>query len=128
LLQPGDAFKCGRYTTKTIGITPTSKSVLETQKFTKRCTVLYKPLGGCTKIKMVCGRFYLPNKDDFMCRRGDKMFVKSSSAKPKVYCNKNKPTKDFPASSNGALKVWVKKSFMTKYPNKGATCKFTCDS
>merc|ERR1711936_1527261 len=107
LLQPGDAFKCGRYTTKTIGITPTSKSVLETQKFTKRCTVLYKPLGGCTKIKMV---------------------VKSSSAKPKVYCNKNKPTKDFPASSNGALKVWVKKSFMTKYPNKGATCKFTCDS
>jgi hypothetical protein len=77
---------------------------------------------------MVCGRFYLPNKDDFMCRRGDKMFVKSSSAKPKVYCNKNKPTKDFPASSNGALKVWVKKSFMTKYPNKGATCKFTCDS
>merc|ERR1712215_127952 len=82
---------------------------------------------GCTQMKMYCGRFFVPNKDDFRCRRGDKFLGKAKGAKPKVYCNTNKPTKDFPALSTGALKMWYTAKMSKTYPNKGVTCKVMCD-
>merc|ERR1711910_228861 len=100
---------CGRYTTKTIKIGASTVSVFKTQRQTKRCTALYKV------------------DDDFRCRRGDKFLVKAKGAKPKVYCNTNKPMKDFPALSTGALKVWYTAKQSKTYPNKGVTCKVMCD-
>ena len=78
-------------------------------------------------MKMWCTRYFVPNKDDFRCRRGDKFNVKSSGAKPRVYCNDKKPTKEFPALSGGAMKVWYTAKQSKTYPNKCATCKIVCD-
>merc|ERR1712183_55905 len=118
---------CGRYTTKTIKIGASTVSVFKTQRQTKRCTALYKVDDDCPQMKMYCGRFFVPNKDDFRCRRGDKFLVKAKGAKPKVYCNTNKPMKDFPALSTGALKVWYTAKQSKTFPNKGVTCKVMCD-
>merc|ERR1711915_1088342 len=128
LTQATYSMKCGRYTTKTLKIGTNTKSVFETQRQTKRCTVLYKLTGGCNQMKMWCNSFFVPNKDDFRCRRGDKFWVKSSGSKPRVFCNKGKPTQEFPAYSNGNLKVWYQAKQSKQYPNKGATCIVTCDN
>ena len=79
-------------------------------------------------MKMVCGRYFVPNKDDFRCRRGDKFWVKSSGTKPRVWCNRRKPTEDFPVLSTGNLKVWYMATMSKQYPNKGVKCKVTCDN
>ena len=135
---------CGRYTTKTVKIGANTNSVFQTERQTKRCTVLYKVREkstersfsnrfsiqldtDCTNMKLTCKRYFVPNKDDFRCRRGDKFFVKSSGSKPRVWCNKRKPTEDFPVLSSGSLKVWYQAKQSKQYPNKGVTCKVTCD-
>ena len=82
---------------------------------------------GCSAMKLVCGRYFVPNKDDFRCRRGDKFYVKSSGSKPRVFCNKRKPTVDFPVLASGNLKLWYLAGTSKQYPNKGVTCKVTCD-
>jgi len=127
LFHTAQSFMCGRHTTKTITIGQTSESVFETQRQTKRCVALYKLDSTCKQMKLVCGRFFVPNKDDFRCRRGDKFYVKAAGAKPKVFCNTRKPTKDFPALSSGTMKIWYLAMQSKMYPNKGVTCKVSCD-
>ena len=78
-------------------------------------------------MKLVCKRFFVPNKDDYMCRRGDKFFAKAAGGKPKVFCNTRKPTEEFPTLSTGSIKVWYIAKQSKQYPNKGATCIVTCD-
>merc|ERR1712008_310320 len=82
---------CGRYTTKTVKVGASSVKVFKTERQTKRCTVLFKLDSDCTAMKLVCGRYFVPNKDDFRCRRGDKFYVKSSGSKPRVFLTRESP-------------------------------------
>eukprot|EP00091_Calanus_sinicus_P014656 TRINITY_DN3228_c0_g1_i6.p1 TRINITY_DN3228_c0_g1~~TRINITY_DN3228_c0_g1_i6.p1 ORF type:complete len:140 (-),score=21.93 TRINITY_DN3228_c0_g1_i6:53-472(-) len=127
LAHTAQSLLCGRYTTKTVRVGASTKSVFQTQRQTRRCTVLYKLEDDCSNMKLTCKRYFVPNKDDFRCRRGDKFFVKSSGSKPRVFCNKKKPTEDFPVLSTGSLKVWYQAKPSKEYPNKGVTCKVVCD-
>eukprot|EP00091_Calanus_sinicus_P025681 TRINITY_DN993_c0_g1_i3.p1 TRINITY_DN993_c0_g1~~TRINITY_DN993_c0_g1_i3.p1 ORF type:complete len:156 (-),score=35.87 TRINITY_DN993_c0_g1_i3:231-698(-) len=119
---------CGKNTHKIVNIGANTVSVFKTQRHTRRCTIIYKLAGSCTASILTCGAFYLPNKDEFKCRRGDRMYVKAAGGQPRSYCEKNKPTKSFPAISPGKLKVTISIHPSKMYPSKGATCTVKCDN
>merc|ERR1739838_904821 len=108
---------------------PNSVNFIETVRETRRCAVTYKLAIGCKEMRLFCvSPFYLPNKDAYLCRKGDKMLVKSSGGKPRVFCDKMKPTRNFPVLSSEGLKVWITMHPSTMYPNKGAKCIVICDN
>merc|ERR1711935_330815 len=119
---------CAKYTTKTITITTDSESIFTTAKDTSRCVAHYKTHATCDEMIMTCNRFFLPNKDPFMCRRGDTLYTKADGSQPKVYCDHRKPIPDYPVIANSTLKVWyiAKKAEAQMYPDKGATCTIKC--
>ena len=82
--QRAPTIRCGRYTHKIIKVGKETFSVFKTEKETRRCTIIYKVTGGCTKAKLTCGAFFLPNKDPFTCERGDRMYVKASGTQPRA--------------------------------------------
>eukprot|EP00091_Calanus_sinicus_P022095 TRINITY_DN6856_c0_g1_i4.p1 TRINITY_DN6856_c0_g1~~TRINITY_DN6856_c0_g1_i4.p1 ORF type:complete len:123 (+),score=17.98 TRINITY_DN6856_c0_g1_i4:59-427(+) len=98
---------CGKSTTVPInGLTykvgPGEKFTVKTRKMTRRCVVSYEAAQGCTGIRLRCPKFYVPNDDGDKCRKGDFMRVKTpQDSLPEVYCQKNKPTTQFPAVSAG---------------------------
>merc|ERR1712106_361715 len=66
-----------------------------------------KPSSGCTGIRLRCPKFHVPNDDGDKCRRGDFMRVKiEEDSLPEVYCQKNKPTTQYPAVSTQTMKIW----------------------
>eukprot|EP00092_Neocalanus_flemingeri_P007935 GFUD01008562.1.p1 GENE.GFUD01008562.1~~GFUD01008562.1.p1 ORF type:complete len:147 (+),score=22.51 GFUD01008562.1:70-510(+) len=125
-----ELVQCGKWTTKTVQVGQNTNSGFNTNKGTRRCSVLFKIGPGCEVMKMFCRRFFLPNRDDYRCRdrKGDVMQVKTDGEKPRVYCNHRKPTPDFPVMSTRSLKATVKMARpYKKYPNRGATCFVSCD-
>ena len=126
---------CGKSTTVPInGLTypvkPGDKFTVKTRKMTRRCVVSYKPSSGCTGIRLRCPKFYVPNDDGDKCRRGDFMRVKiEEDSLPEVYCQKNKPTTQYPAVSTQTMKIWYEAEPPTfAYRNKGMTCEVYCEN
>merc|ERR1712243_235403 len=112
-----DVF-CGKSTTVPInGLTypvgPGEKFTIKTRKMTVRCP-----------------KFFVPNEDADKCRRGDFMRVKSEQdALPEVYCQKNKPTTQYPAVTTSTMKIWYEADRPTfSYRNKGMTCEVYCEN
>jgi len=124
--QKAPTIRCGRYTHRIINVGKNTFSVFKTEKETRRCTIIYKVSSGCSKAKLTCGAFFLPNKDPFSCERGDRMYVKASGTQPRAYCDTNKPTNNFPAVAP-KLKVITTLHADKMYPNKGVTCRVQCD-
>ena len=54
---------------------------------------------------MTCDRFYLPNSDPHMCRKGDVMYVKPDDHNPRPYCEKDFPVYNYPGMSRYLLDV-----------------------
>merc|ERR1711970_48099 len=123
----GPTYNCGRNSHKVVRVGAGVTYLFKATRETRRCVVLYKISGSCSEMKLSCGGFFLPNKDDFRCRRGDKMLVKSMGSKPAVYCNSRKPMKNFPVLSRGGIKIWTDIRPSKMYPSKGLTCAVTCN-
>merc|ERR1712119_167989 len=119
------SFTCGKYTTRTVLIGADTTSVVESQKGTMRCTVLFK-LTNCKEMRMTCQKFYVDNRDPYKCKRGDTFTVKSKGRKPKAYCKRNKPNDRYPAMSNGNMKMWYTAKGGKRYPKKGFSCTTVC--
>merc|ERR1711970_514801 len=126
---------CGKSTTVPInGLTypvgPGEKFTMKTRKMTRGCVVSYKPANGCNAIRLRCPKFFVPNEDADKCRRGDFMRVKSDQdAIPEVYCQKNKPTTQYPAVTTSTMKIWYEADRPTfSYRNKGMTCEIYCEN
>merc|ERR1712142_349947 len=124
--QKAPTITCGKYTHRIIEVGKKTWSVFQTQKETRRCTLIYKVTGGCQKANLRCGAFFLPNKDPYTCEKGDRMYVKAAGTKPRPYCEHKKPTKNFPAVAE-KLKIIVTLNPDKGYPNKGVKCSVTCD-
>merc|ERR1711970_1359808 len=126
--QKEPTITCGTNTHRILYVGPNTKSVFKTQRETRRCTLIYKATPGCPQgAILTCGAFFLPNKDPFKCRRGDRMYVKASGTKPRPYCEHRKPTRNFPAVAQ-KLKVVVSINPDKMYPEKGVTCRVECDN
>merc|ERR1711892_558460 len=72
----------------------------------------------------------MTNDDGDKCRRGDFMRVKiEEDSLPEVYCQKNKPTTQYPAVSTQTMKIWYEAEPPTfAYRNKGMTCEVYCEN
>merc|ERR1712013_635439 len=104
------SFTCGKYTTRTVLIGASTTSVVASQKWTMRCTVLYK-LTSCKEMRMTCQKFYVDNRDPYKC---------------KAYCKRNKPNDRYPAISDGNMKMWYTAKGGKRYPKKGFSCTTVC--
>merc|ERR1719228_2051675 len=132
ICDPRHDVWCGKYTTRHIEVGNNETSTITSTKDTGRCKVVYDMASGatnCTKLEFTCGRFFLPNKDPAKCRRGSKMFVKVDDMKPRVYCDRNKPTFDYPAVADKDFRIWINMQEVyevDKWPAAGVTCRVNC--
>merc|ERR1712002_159197 len=125
--QSGPTYNCGKNSHKVVRVSAGQTYLFKATRDTRRCVVLYKVTPSCSEMKLFCGSFFLPNKDDFRCRRGDKMLVKAMGTKPAVYCNSRKPRKNFPVLSERGIKIWTDIRPSKMYPSKGFTCVVQCN-
>merc|ERR1712142_583922 len=83
------------------------------------CTTNYVMGSSCAKMSFSCTKFNINNKDKKLCKKGDKMNIKSNG-KTKSYCKKKKPK----VTSTGDISVTFTSD--TKKHSSGATCKMSC--
>jgi len=130
-------IKCGKWTNVIATVFPDTKGVtMETTKGTRRCTVLFKPGADegyqCTELELTCSKFFVDNRDPWKCKRGDQFWTKSGDTKPRVWCKRDGPTKNYPvlAPDETNIKAWyINKMYindMRRYPKKGIKCTVKC--
>jgi len=125
---------CGRWTNVVVDIDGYSNETCSyrTNKHTRRCTVLYKPVN-CSEIMFTCSKCLLDNRDPLHCKKGDTLFTKpADDEQPMSWCKRECPTTNFPAVSPfGNMKVWyvrgdVDQLGKNRYSAKGVYCEASC--
>merc|ERR1712142_868453 len=113
-----------RSSSKTVTVEDGDSFNYKTQKGKKYkgnadCTTNYVMGSSCAKMSFSCTKFNINNKDKKLCKKGDKMNIKSNG-KTKSYCKKKKPK----VTSTGDISVTFTSD--TKKHSSGATCKVSC--
>jgi len=125
---------CGSWTNRVVEVGAMTEAKFETSRDTRRCVVLYKPVGTCTSMKLTCKKFYVDNRDPVMCKRGDVFITKSGETQPRRFCKRDGPTNNFPAMAPDStnLRAWYVNDIglndYGRYPSKGVKCFVCCSS
>jgi len=130
-ISPAVDVDCGKWTNVVVDINNDTESTLKTNKYTMRCTVLYRLTNNsCDEMQLTCSKFFVDNRDPYLCRVGDAFYTRPSMTVPRAFCKQDGPTYHFPVVSKSEMKVWYKRSIgvlgLGRYPNKGVRCKVTC--
>merc|ERR550519_2104352 len=107
-----------------------AEHVVDCGKWTNRVVEINNATNSCAEVQLTCSKFFVDNRDPYLCRVGDAFYTRPSKEVPKAFCKRDGPTHHFPVLSKGELKVWYKRSIgvlgLGRYPKKGVRCLATC--
>eukprot|EP00092_Neocalanus_flemingeri_P033733 GFUD01036670.1.p1 GENE.GFUD01036670.1~~GFUD01036670.1.p1 ORF type:complete len:158 (-),score=35.81 GFUD01036670.1:33-506(-) len=125
---PPDVY-CGKVTNRVVYIGAKTIAEFVADKWTKRCTVLYK-MTDCSEMELTCSYFNVDNRDPYKCKKGNSLTVRAYGEPPRRFCKRDGPVPHFPVLSPGNMKIWYKSTTgilgSGRYPDQGVKCTIKC--